>query len=105
MGDPNSSPSDGRIRFLPISYGVQNLGEFSHHLRHANNFDGDRKTDITIWRPGDGYWYTIGSEDGSIISQQWGAGYAPYNDMPVPGDYDGDGITDFAVWRLMDGYW
>ena len=27
--------------------------------------------------PGMGYWYIINSKDGSIISQQWGAGYAP----------------------------
>ena len=37
--------------------------------------------------------------------QQWGAGYPPYNDVPVPGDYDGDGKTDIAVWRPTEGVW
>ena len=69
------------------------------------DFDGDGKSDITIWRPGDGFWYAIGSKDGSLLCQQWGAGYAPYNDVPVPGDYDGDGKTDIAVWRPADGHW
>ncbi len=66
------------------------------------DFDGDWKNDITIWRPGDGYWYIIGSKDG-VIQTQWGLG--ALNDFPVPGDYDGDGKTDVAVWRPGDGYW
>ena len=69
------------------------------------DYDGDGKTDMAVWHPAEGYWYTISSKDGSILYDQWGAGYAPYNDVPVPGDYDGDGKTDIAVWRPGDGYW
>ena len=69
------------------------------------DFDGDGRTDIAIWRPGEGegYWYIINSRDGSATSTQWGAGYL--NDIPVPGDYDGDGKTDIAIWRPGDGIW
>ncbi|HMU75951.1 MAG TPA: VCBS repeat-containing protein, partial [Elusimicrobiota bacterium] len=35
----------------------------------------------------------------------WGAGYAPYFDVPVPADYDGDGKADLAIWRGQDSIW
>ena len=65
------------------------------------DFDGDRKTDITIWRPGNGYWFIIHSSDGTVTYTQWGT----ERDIPVPGDYDGDGKTDITIWRPGNGYW
>ena len=67
----------------------------------AADFDKDGKSDISIWRPGDGNWYSIRSSDGAVTARQWGAP----NDIPVPGDYDGDGKPDLAVWRPSDGNW
>ena len=43
----------------------------------------------------------VRSSDGAVVGTPWGAGYAPYNDVPVPGDYDGDSKTDIAVWRSI----
>jgi hypothetical protein len=40
-----------------------------------------------------------------VTTTQWGAGYPPYLDVPVPGDYDGDGKTDVAIWRASTGTW
>jgi uncharacterized delta-60 repeat protein len=62
------------------------------------DFDGDGKSDISVFRPADRTWYL----------QQSNAGFSAYpfglsTDRLVPADYDGDGKTDAAVYR--DGSW
>lgn len=59
------------------------------------DFDGDGKTDISVFRPSNGYWY-ISKSSGGYLFVKWGLS----DDTPMPGDYDGDGKTDIAVWRL-----
>lgn len=64
------------------------------------DFDGDGRSDITVFRVETSTWYTIASSGGTR-ERQWG----DVGDIPVPGDYDGDGIIDIAVFRPSDGGW
>lgn len=63
------------------------------------DFDGDAKTDISIYRPGPGEWWYLKSSNGGNGAFQFGSS----TDKIVPGDYTGDGKTDIAIWR--SGEW
>ncbi len=65
------------------------------------DFDGDGKSDVSIFRPDAGLWYYLNSSNGSAGGVAFGAP----GDIPVPGDFDGDGKTDTAVFRPADGVW
>jgi hypothetical protein len=73
------------------------------------DYDGDRRVDVAVWRPGSGQWYILGSrhnyDPAAATVSAWGAGWAPFQDIPVPADYDGDGRADLAVWRPATGQW
>ena len=62
--------------------------------RPRADFDGDGKTDLSVFRPSEGNWYLQRSTAG-FTAINWGL----ENDKLVPGDYDGDGKTDLAVYR------
>ncbi len=63
------------------------------------DFDGDRKTDISIFRPSATQWWYARSSDGQTIATQFGTA----TDRLVPADFTGDGKTDIAVWRPANG--
>jgi uncharacterized delta-60 repeat protein len=66
----------------------------------AFDFNGDGKSDPSVFCPSDGNWRTLDS-NGSINGRQWGLS----SDKPVSGDFDGDGKTDVAVYRPGEGNW
>ncbi len=63
-------------------------------LRSRADFDGDGRTDSSIFRPQDGTWW-LNRTTAGVRAQVWGLN----GDIPVPGDYDNDGKTDTAVFR------
>lgn len=65
------------------------------------DFDGDSKTDISIFRPSLGQWWIQKSSDNVTNAFTFGSS----SDKLVPGDYDGDGKTDIAFWRPSTGEW
>lgn len=65
--------------------------------RTASDFDGDGRSDISVFRPTQGVWYLFRSTAG-FAGHQWGLS----TDVLAPADYDGDLKTDIAVWRGSD---
>jgi len=74
--------------------------EFSAPARSAlADFDGDERTDVSVFRPNEGNWWLLQTTAGFGVAN-WGVA----SDRLVPGDYDGDGRADLAVYR-GDGQW
>ena len=66
------------------------------------DFDGDDKTDISVFRASNYEWWINRSSDSTVWAGTFGAGTEP--GLPVPADFTGDGRTDVAV-RRSDGTW
>jgi Tol biopolymer transport system component len=62
--------------------------------RSRADFDGDGRTDVSVFRPSEGNWY-IDRSTGGFTTSNWGIS----TDKLVPGDYDGDGKADLAIFR------
>lgn len=65
------------------------------------DYDGDGRTDVSIFRPNVGEWWVSKSSNGGNFALQFGAS----TDRVAPGDYTGDGVVDIAFWRPSSGEW
>ena len=65
------------------------------------DFDGDAKSDLSIFRPANGEWWYQRSFDNQVRAAQFGNSA----DKIVPADFSGDGKSDIAVWRGSTGEW
>ena len=65
------------------------------------DFDGDSKTDISIFRPSAGQWWYYRSSDSGNCAATFGTS----SDKLVPGDFTSDGKTDIVIFRPDSGEW
>ena len=94
---------DGSARTASATIGVtvRNTGDNDA----VNDFDGDGKTDLAVYRPATGEWFIFGSSTG-LQTRVFGApASSGLGDVPVPADFDGDGKTDMAIYRQATGEW
>ncbi|MBS1794329.1 MAG: VCBS repeat-containing protein [Acidobacteria bacterium] len=92
--------SDGKIVVSGTSagFGVARLiggsGAVAPTTFPRADFDGDGKSDLSVFRPSDSIWY-LNRSTGGFAAVRYGLS----TDRIVPGDYDGDHKADLAVWR------
>ena len=63
------------------------------------DFDGDGKTDVSVFRPNGGNWFISNSSNSQIHAVNFGLN----GDLIAPADFDNDDKTDVAVFR--SGFW
>lgn len=96
----NAIALDGQGRAVVVGYadGAMGIARFFMSHKAQFDFDGDGKSDLSVFRPSDSVWYLNRSTDGFIANR-----FGLSTDKIVPADYDGDGKTDIAVFR--NGIW
>ncbi|HKP67871.1 MAG TPA: FG-GAP-like repeat-containing protein, partial [Pyrinomonadaceae bacterium] len=67
----------------------------------VSDFDGDGKTDFSVFRSSTGDWTIEKSSDQTQSTLNWGLA----GDIITPGDFDGDGKSDHAIFRPGTGTW
>ena len=108
---PYTPTAVGTYRFVAVYSGDANYSAVSGLCNEAGetfvvsvarkpaaDFDGDGDTDVSVFRPSNATWFTLGGSPASVV---WGA----VGDVPVPADYDGDGNVDEAVFRPSNNTW
>ena len=92
--------NDGKIDFSALS-GLQTVTLLNapNNVRYSTDFDGDTKSDLTIYRPSTGTWWMRPSDNFAFRTIRFGLP----TDKIVAGNYDGDNKADVAVYR--DGVW
>ena len=81
--------------------GLARLNSINLPKKGFVDFDGDGKTDVSIFRPAAGEWWYLRSSDNGSGALQFGSS----SDKLTPADFTGDGKTDLAFFRPSNGFW
>jgi hypothetical protein len=91
-----------KVGALPVESGLIRFDLAPVISRSSSDRDRDGRTDISVFRPSDGKWYTYESANDRMQVVKWGMD----GDIPVVGDYSSlPGYTDFCVFRPSTGVW
>lgn len=89
------------IWYVQNSQGTQQQWGQQDDVPVPGDYDGDGKTDFTVFRPSTNVWWIWQTSVGAYTVVTLGT----TGDVPAPADYDGDGKTDCAVFRASNGIW
>lgn len=87
---------DGEVYVTGLSGTVDKIVR----AKASADFDGDFRTDLSVFRPSEGRWILLFANGAGLI-QQFGLS----GDQPVSEDYDADNISDIAVYRSSNNGW
>ncbi len=96
-----NSTGSARTGTITVSGQTFTVNQFGSALKAPFDFDGDGKTDVSIFRPNLGQWWYMRSVDGGNRAFTFGES----TDKLAPVDFTGDGKTDIAFWRPSTGEW
>ena len=83
-----------------VDIGAYEVGVSAPCAATPFDFDGDGRSDLSVFRPSTGAWYLNQSSAGFT-----GVSFGISTDLIAPADFDGDGKTDIAVFRPSTGTW